>query len=961
VDIIDSPKCLVEFTQKPAAYQIIDGLLQGLLGPDDPLAVNYQVSVCNGGQKYVFGSGSHTLERLPITDVSVALAATPGNQVYRKVQTLQVAAQSNGPVTCKTTTSEFRARQFALSSPVCLVRWTQTPNGLKPPSDDAVSLSGGLQDLGDQNLSLTVDIYTPSGIMLNAFSRNLALSTTNPPLPTLGFNSGIYGEKVDEGFFVTSELSRGEFGMVQFTPGLTRVNFTLELEGGEEGLKSYQYSTANSLTFSRAVNAGPLAVWQSKNVTARAYYTDLPEVKTEQTLAVMGVPSKRVQAVLAWLRETTDTGGMPVNLKVGIPGRGTETSYDAARDGVWEARLGLLDNREQFQALTEYQELTGGVLETTLQNFSPGYLRLSAQARLKPPAGTERYNREIKSNSLYATVLNGAAPEGRLICRTPSGPAPLATAVALQMDSDSLRVLGDVAWEVSADEGVSWQPVTVKNPLQANLTLTTGQYLVRARVANKITQAAGHTESLRLISYQVPQVVVNGPRAVFVGSPVNLAAQMDVEGKVVPTEQVVVEWYNVRNEKIQEWPSLSLTPQEPQTLIYRVRARLNTAPATDVSAWRSANASVQVMPPKAPGCTLVAPNYMEYNALTPHAYTVSAKLVLPLGLDTNQYPVHGEWRLPDGRTAQGLEVSYTPTEQDGSKHQAMFEFTAWIEGYKDQSSAVFRRLVPVGVYAWPEFRLVTYANPAAASSLLSLSADPIGVSPYQLQKPVYEWQLPEGAAKVRDLDGNRSIQAYFPAAGSYEVSVRITDARGSTALATGAVTLTEPPAFEVAFSPLFSNSTRRELLDVSPRPSVRGGHPQDRLINWRFTVDDSEAQILGVNENTVIKGLHTGERVIRLRAESKLGKVVELDYPLTVMPNQPPTCTITSYDTADARWFNASCKDPDGRVVATKWFLGEQQISLGQTVRFQRGTSGVLRFEAVDDGGAKYQETLATP
>jgi hypothetical protein len=151
------------------------------------------------------------------------------------------------------------------------------------------------------------------------------------------------------------------------------------------------------------------------------------------------------------------------------------------------------------------------------------------------------------------------------------------------------------------------------------------------------------------------------------------------------------------------------------------------------------------------------------------------------------------------------------------------------------------------------------------------------------------------------------------------------------------------------------------LLDVSPRPSVRGGHPQDRLINWRFTVDDSEAQILGVNENTVIKGLHTGERVIRLRAESKLGKVVELDYPLTVMPNQPPTCTITSYDTADARWFNASCKDPDGRVVATKWFLGEQQISLGQTVRFQRGTSGVLRFEAVDDGGAKYQETLATP
>jgi hypothetical protein len=148
---------------------------------------------------------------------------------------------------------------------------------------------------------------------------------------------------------------------------------------------------------------------------------------------------------------------------------------------------------------------------------------------------------------------------------------------------------------------------------------------------------------------------------------------------------------------------------------------------------------------------------------------------------------------------------------------------------------------------------------------------------------------------------------------------------------------------------------------VGLRPSVRGGHFQDRLVQWAFSVSDPAAKVAGVDQNTIIKGLHAGQWNIHLRVVSKLGKVTEMDYPVTVIANQPPTCTITSYDTSDARWFNAACRDPDGRLVATRWFLDNRQISLGQIIRVDRGAAGALRFEAEDDAGAKYTEALSTP
>jgi len=203
------------------------------------------------------------------------------------------------------------------------------------------------------------------------------------------------------------------------------------------------------------------------------------------------------------------------------------------------------------------------------------------------------------------------------------------------------------------------------------------------------------------------------------------------------------------------------------------------------------------------------------------------------------------------------------------------------------------------------------------------------------------------------------VQARFPHSGSYEVSVDITDARGSTAMASVTVELGAAPPFEITFAPLFSNQLKREPLNILMRPRVTGGHPEDRITGYAYSVDDPKATVAPNNSSGVINGLTAGERTVRLEAASRMGQVVEADYQVSVAANQPPSCEITSWVSGVYTWYAAQCSDSDGRVVSRRWYLDDRLLSTGQSIR--RGPNdpaGVLRFEAFDDGGAAYRTTL---
>ena len=151
----------------------------------------------------------------------------------------------------------------------------------------------------------------------------------------------------------------------------------------------------------------------------------------------------------------------------------------------------------------------------------------------------------------------------------------------------------------------------------------------------------------------------------------------------------------------------------------------------------------------------------------------------------------------------------------------------------------------------------------------------------------------------------------------------------------------------------------REPLNVLMRPRVTGGHPNDRLVTYEYSVDDPEATVLGPGSSGLIKGLTAGNKTVHLQALSKFDKVLSTEYTFEVLANQPPTCEIEVSEIGEYTYYTASCSDSDGKIISYRWYLDDKSISSGQRIR--RGKNdplGVLSFEAVDDAGGVYSTTL---
>lgn len=963
-DPINDPVCLVEWEGLPSNYQTAANYVEGVLPPTGSYNANYKIYLYNSGQRYQVATGGHALSQAPIQDLGFTAGVTPAAaSYYRQVQDVTVGLQSSGTYTCSavvTTLAEAQAQ--GAEQVVCYLRWVSVPEGLTATSGSGLpGLSGKIAQLGNQEVAWAVDLYSPYGMAENVTTGNLPLTVVDPPLPALSFEPGMYGEKIEDTLYATSELQGGTVGAVRFGTELLRTDMTLELTGTDEGDTSKKYWSANAITFSRYIKTGRLGVWENRNVKAKLYYTDLPEVAVEKEINVLGVPSKRIRAVLTAPRETLDTTGVPVQLSVGIPASGNTLAYDAGQDGNWQARFGYLDRKNEFQVLTDYQALAGGVLENTLTGFEVGFQKLIARVDLVPPESAGFYARSIESNPVYSVVLKGTAPEGQIYSRSLTGPAPLTSVMSLQVDSDTRRILGDVEWQMSSDGGTTWEPIEARSAYQASVTVDAGRYLVRAEMTNQLSGAQGYSEGVEVIAFRVPELVLTSPPAVIVGTPITLNAQVLVDGQ--PQEAAVIEWYSRSGELAHTGSVLELTPEVTESLIYKVQARLASAPAADSSAWVRGNVYVRVVPPSAPRGTIITPSYMEYNTVAAQTYQLNAQTTLAMGLGPEMYPVRGEWHLPDGRVVEGPEVEYSPTAEDADSRRALFEYVAWIDGFKEQTLTTLRRSVVIKTYSWPDFLVEIKTYPEVAPSLVTLTAVPEEGTPGSLESPTYSWQLPATAEIVREQDNGRVLQVNFPDPGNFEVGVDVVDARGSAAHATGTVTLGEPAPFVVEFLPLYSNNLMRELLDVTLRTRVTGGHPQDRLVDYVFSIDSPDAEITGYTGTGIFKGLRQGDYVAHLEATSKLGKVVEADFPISVISNQLPTCEVSTWDDAlGYRWYKAVCSDADGRIAGYRWYLDEQLISSGQTIRQKISEiTGTLRFESFDDAGGAYSETLSSP
>jgi len=831
------------------------------------------------------------------------------------------------------------------------------PAGLNAAASLPV-LTGKLENAGEQTVSWVVDVYTPAGRAEGVATGSLAVTALEPPEPSFTLQPGLYAQAVDDANIVVMAEGNGDVGSVQFRPPMDNASMTMtvEVDGVPE---SYVYQPVRAITFSRYLRLGALPVWSAKNLRVALSYTDMPEKRVEKSYHVVMVPPKRLEAWLTADRVGSNTTGVGVSLQVGSRTMQGIT-YDRAQHGDWEVEFGYIEGVDSYQAMTAKEVVPdSGVVAKTV-NPPLGNVKLVAVLSLKPPAAASFYSRQLLSNKAYAQVLKGDAPAGEISSRVSSGPAPLAVLPKLTVSSEDQRVLGKITWQLSTDNGATWQALAGVQPYMAQLKFNPGQYLVRVELENRLSGAKGYTNQLAFTAYDVPEVAVTGPNAVIVNTPLTLQAALTNKGAAVDAEEATVQWYRHDRDGdtlVQTGPTYTVTPAELGNYQYIVKASLKSAVATDAKAWRQVVKIVRVVAPSPPEVRVVAPNSMEYNTKEAQTYRLQAVASLRSGLDLNTYPVAGEWELPDGTVVPGTEVSYSPTAADAAQRKSRIVYRAWLQGMKESTTATVVKSIPLTIYDWPTFSINVDQAYAMAPSLVTLTAMPSTGKPWTLEKPQYTWSLPEGATLVRSLDNGRIVQVAFDQAGQHSVALAVQDARGSTATASAQVELAAAPAFEVSFQPVYSNPDKREPLDVLVRARFSGGHPADRIASVTYSTAAPGAT---VNQSLgYVQGLPAGEQTIQVRATTKFGQTVTGELPVSVAVNQPPTCTVTSRQDARYVYREAACTDPDGRITAYRWYRNGRVV--GCSNRLTQSLADAAEpvvFEAIDNNGAKYQETI---
>ena len=769
---------------------------------------------------------------------------------------------------------------------------------------------------------------------------------------------GLYAQMVDDGKIIVMSEGKGDVGLVQFRPPMDNARLTLTVEVDGEAA-SYEYQAARAITFARYLKLGSLPVWSAKNLRVALSYTNMPEKRFEKTYQVAVVPPKRLEAWLTADRVCSSTTGLGVSLQVGSRTM-SGFQYDRAQHGDWEVEFGYIEGVGQYRAMTAKEALPASGKMTKTLNPPLGNVKLAAVLSLKPPSGVSYYNRTLVSNNAYAVVLKGEAPAGQIGSMVVSGPAPLEVMPILTVGAEDQKVLGRVVWQMSRDNGVTWENLDGMQPFMARLRLAPGQYLVRAELANRLSGAKGYTNQLALTAYDVPEVAVTGPQVVIVNTPMTLQAELASQGKVVAADQATIEWYRQDRNSVtllHTGPAYTVTPSELGTYQYMVKARLNSAVATDAKAWRQVVKYVRVVPPLPPDIYVKAPGSMEYNTKEAQTYRLEAVVELRANLDKATYQVEGQWELPDGTVVPGTSLSYSPTAADAASRRSLLVYRAWIKGMKESTTAKAVKAIPLTYYDWPTFAInVDQAYPMAPS-LVTLTAMPSTGKPWALEKPQYTWSLPEGAALIRTMDYGRTIQALFSQAGKHDVSLQVKDARGSTAAATAQVELASAPPIKVSFQPLYSNPGKREPLTVLVRASFSGGHPADRITSVTYQTDAPGAT---VNQSVgSVQGMPAGSHTITVTAATKLGQTVTAALPVEVAVNQPPSCTVSSRQDARFVYLEAACSDPDGRITSYRWYHNNRLLSCGNRLTLSKADAAAsVYFEALDDNGAKYQETI---
>jgi hypothetical protein len=955
--LFDQPVALVTLTSTEPGLELdreTPPSLSGRMYVEGEREVSYVVEMIDSnGDRIKMAEGAQFVTAAPVGDISW----TPDQDLttlYQKVGYIEFGLKQQSGESLNLTTNKDRAVSYAEYGRLLgVVDWVELPAGIAQDElYEAPALEGSIDTLGDHRLAWRVSIVDKSGQEYELASQETVMGVVEPPAPVLTFQTN--NEVLADGSVVAS-IDGGQAGILTTTVPRRAGKVTIDISGIGDQTLSSTYSTGTSIgsktdiTFNKIVSVESGELWGRSVVHLSAYYTDMPEIRTDEALEIFRSPPEGIALYLSSDSEALDTSGVPYSVSLGDLESYTSVVYDPVRHGQWDVKIVQVSGSTHTDLVGTQPMIEGE--SNGIISHEAGTLSLMAIASIVSPDGL--YEREINSNRQYSTIYIGTSPEASIVTQYYTGQAPLRVVLGLTMDTNNRIVLGDVQWEYSVDSGETWTVLPTDTiPTRLTTTFDVGKYQVRCLAENSKTGEKGYTETIEIHAYNVPTLSLDGSTTVFVGGQVNIEATTMFNNQEV---DAVVEWRDLYGEVLQEGPVFTAVPTAPSSYYLVAYARLPESPADATSAWTYQRYNVSAKDPVSPRGMLSLPRYMEAGT----EYPIKTQLGLPYtGMSPDDYPIIGEWVLPDGTVIPGDDTTYIPTVADAEQGIVTFKYNVWIAGFKEQTTTTLQQRVSVGQYIWPDFEILQSQTFEQAPSAVTLQANPVNYTG-RLESPVYTWTLPPSASIKYDY-GSR-IVATFAEPGDFTVGVHVTDARGQERDVTTLVQTVEPDPFviETVMSP--SNKWYHGPLDVTVYAKASGGHPQDRMVSFEFFLDGVQVEATNI---ATIKGLDPGNYVLRVEGTSILGATAVHEETIAVLPNMPPVCEVATTflaSTVNPQYaLQASCTDSDGYMVSYRWLIDGNVVGYSNKVGVKEPTSGFVTVDllATDNTGGEFTTSI---
>lgn len=898
-------------------------------------------------------------------ETTYSISFLPLDFMFKNIDDLKVAHVQNQEIeynqnkgkSCKLYNSDRLAIQSINneSRMACSVKWTVVPNGLEEAWDTTTpKLIGAFNETGAATIAAEIYVHDYYGRTNLIKSDSTTLIVSDPITPEI-----LFEEKDMFAFgYNAVELGNYSIGRYRIRASSSPLDITI-LKNGKtlEDFNVAQSRRYAEHTISKTINdknsANNRRLWQEDVYEVQVKYARQPENVVSNSITAYTVPSRKARLLAEQSDDEMSTSDrLSIKTKFGIYSSFyRDVVYDDSNLGEWQVRIAVQDENKELAGLTAWQTVTDNGQNTFDIDFEGddiGDLRYYAQSRVVSP--NPAYEASVISSRSSVKILKGTAIEGNMKTIRIAGSLPLSASIRYDyLSADDKRASAGVVWYMSDDNGTSWQKYSDGTRF-TYIARNEGTWLVRAEITNRFTGEISHTDQVQIMAYRVPQLTLEGPSNLISG----MTGKYTVydQGELADSGNLLIEW-STDGGKTYVTGSETFDYEASQLGSNQIVVRAAyIGYESDEKSWGIKKKSVRTQTPKPVRIRVNSEKDIETTMTLPLVATVTPPYT-KMDMD-----IVTEWVLPDGTVVSGNTYEFTPTEQDlaiADVHR--FKMRAWVDGYKSMTYNEYDHQVQVWKYQFPQYTMAYTQDVKVAPSLITIwLRRPEGENLRENLK--FDWNGRGRLELTKDWGMRARFKAKNP--GIFPISVIASDDRGNWDEFTEYVEVIEADPISVDLTEYFSNTYHRYPLDVTLRPTIRGGHPDDRVADYRWYLN-GELQPHLERSYAKFEDLEEGEHVLTLKVTTKFGQQGEASVPIEVLPNIPPVCSLSYRLVNKTAQVKADCKDEDGKIVRYDWKLGDyERKNVGSRISALRqpGETELAEVTGYDDSGDTHTTQL---